>query len=109
MLGYPPTPSGSLAADRPTRRPKVWVNQGGGGSPPYSSQNGCTPLRVTHWLAAAPLLSTYGDLRSGHWAQVARALFLRNLQRCRCAGPGCKSRFGYALMRSSDLELSISF
>ena len=39
-------------ARRPT--PKVWVNQGGGGG--YSPQNCRTPLGVTHWLAAAPML-----------------------------------------------------
>ena len=61
MLGYPPTPHpGSPAADPLT--PKVWVNQGGGGggvgSPFYNPQNGCTPLGVTHRLAAAPMTWT---------------------------------------------------
>ena len=33
--------------------------KGGGVSPsPYSPQNSRTPLRVTHWLAAAPVLYT---------------------------------------------------
>ena len=62
MLGYPPTPPpprpGSLAADRPTRRPPRFGSTKGGVRipPPYNPQNGCTPLRVAHWLAAAPVL-----------------------------------------------------
>ena len=56
MLGYPPTP-------------KVWVNQGGGeGSPPppHSPPNCRTPLGVTHWLAAAPVLPAPHILRLRH-------------------------------------------
>ena len=60
MLGYPltpPPPPGSLAADRPTRRPPSFgsTKGGGGDPPPYSPQNCCSPLGVTHWLAAAPV------------------------------------------------------
>ena len=45
------------ASDRPTRRPpRFGSTKGGGrGPPPYSPQNGCTPLGVTHWLGAAPV------------------------------------------------------
>ena len=55
MLGYPPPPlppPGSLAADRPTRRPPRFGSTKGGA---YSPQNCRTPLGVTHWLAAAPV------------------------------------------------------
>ena len=31
--------------------------KGGWGPPPYSPQNSCTPLGVTHWLAAAPVVT----------------------------------------------------
>ena len=53
----PPPPPGNSAADRPTCRPPRFgsTRGGGGGFPPYSPQNGCTPLGVTHWLGAAPV------------------------------------------------------
>ena len=59
MLGYPPTfPRG---ARRLIARP---ADPQGSGQPsppppPYSPQNCRTPLGVTHWLAAAPLLSAH--------------------------------------------------
>ena len=56
MLGYPPTPP-PPGARRLTARPANPQGQPKGrgeGSPPYNPQNGCTPLGVTHWLAAAP-------------------------------------------------------
>ena len=58
MLGYPPTPPplGSPAADRPTLQPPRFGSpKGGEGPPPHSPQNDRTPLRVTHWLVAAPV------------------------------------------------------
>ena len=67
MLGYPPTPppppGGGLAADRPTRQPPRFGSTKGGGRvpPPHSPPNCCTPLGVTHWLAAAPV--SHGRLR----------------------------------------------
>ena len=42
MLGYPPTPPGSLAADRPTRRPPRFGSTKGGGSPPLQ------PPKLSH-------------------------------------------------------------
>ena len=62
MLGSPPLPPrGSPVADRPTRRPPRFASTKGGGGvpsppPPYSPQNCRTPLGVTHWLAAAPVV-----------------------------------------------------
>ena len=83
MLGYPPTPPpppGSPAADRPTHRPPRF------GStkplpPPYSPQNGCTPLGFTHWLAAAPVV---------RWDECVSAPCLPRvaLVRATSAGPG---------------------
>ena len=60
MLGYPPTPP--RGARRLTARPAdpqgLGQPRGGGGvPPPYSPQNCRTPLGVTHWLAAAPVVS----------------------------------------------------
>ena len=53
----PPGEPGGRPPDPPT--PKVWVNKGGGWVPrlpPYSPQSCRTPLGVTHWLAAAPVV-----------------------------------------------------
>ena len=72
MLGYPPTPPGGPAADRPTRRPLRFGSTKGGGPPPpfgggwgppppFSPPNCRTPLGVTHWLAAAPVTRTEGQ------------------------------------------------
>ena len=55
MLGYPLTPprgAWQLAA-RPAD--PQGLGQPRSPLPPYNPQNGCTPLGVTHWLAAAPV------------------------------------------------------
>ena len=80
----PPPPPRSPAADRPTRRPpRFGSTQGGGGVPPppwgrrggplppYSPQNCRTPLGVTHWLAAAPVVPLC-IARQGHTALECR-------------------------------------
>ena len=43
MLGYPPTPPGGPAADRPTRRPLRFGSTKGGGPPPPPSEGGGVP------------------------------------------------------------------
>ena len=55
MLGYPPPPRGARQLTARPADPQGLGQPRGGGSPPYNPQNGCTPLGVTHWLAAAPM------------------------------------------------------
>ena len=65
----PPPPRGARRLTTRPAGPQGLGQPRGGGSPPpynpprpcakpppYNPQNGCTPLGVTHWLAAAPVL-----------------------------------------------------
>ena len=94
MLGYPPTPPppmGSPVADRPTRRPPSFgsTKGAGRGPPPYSPQNCLTPLGITHWLAAAPVVgSTPPPSVHSPWATPRLWLWPRP---CPWACPGARS------------------
>ena len=55
-IGVPTdSPRGPRRLTARPANPKGLGQPGGGSSPPYNPQNGCTPLGVTHWLAAAPM------------------------------------------------------
>ena len=56
-VGVPTDPQGAWRLTARPADPQGLGQQRGAGSPPppYNLQNGCTPLGVTHWLAAAPM------------------------------------------------------